>query len=58
MLLPRLCGYKIVEEVEELPGGARLSKLVRKPLNEGRLRTIDPTHSEQEQEQERQRLLQ
>ncbi|KAI5122270.1 hypothetical protein M0805_002351 [Coniferiporia weirii] len=30
VLLPRLCGYEIVEEVEELAGGARLARLVRK----------------------------
>jgi len=29
ILLPRLGGYEIVEETEELEGGARLRKLVR-----------------------------
>ena len=30
ILLPRLGGYEIVEEIEELDGGARLRKLVRR----------------------------
>ena len=35
MLLPWLGGYEVVEEVEELEGGARLTRLVRKyPTND------------------------
>ena len=30
VLIPKLGGYEIVEEVEELEGGARLARLVRK----------------------------
>ena len=30
VLIPRWGGYEIVEEIEELEGGARLAKLVRK----------------------------
>ena len=34
MFLPWLGGYEVVEEVEELEGGARLTRLVRKyPTN-------------------------
>jgi len=32
--MPRLGGYKIVEEIEELDGGARLRKLVRRYPNQ------------------------
>jgi len=32
ILLPRLGSYEIVEEIEELGGGVRLRKLVRRPL--------------------------
>ncbi|OCB84670.1 amino acid transporter [Sanghuangporus baumii] len=36
-LLPRLGGYEVVEEIEELEGGARLARLVRKyPNNSSR----------------------
>ena len=30
VLIPKLGGYEIVEEVEELEGGAKLARLVRK----------------------------
>ncbi|KAL5526562.1 hypothetical protein ACEPAF_8286 [Sanghuangporus sanghuang] len=37
VLLPRLGGYEVVEEIEELEGGARLARLVRKyPNNSSR----------------------
>ncbi|KAH8118037.1 amino acid transporter [Phellopilus nigrolimitatus] len=46
VLIPRIGGYKIVEEVEELAGGGRLARLVRKYPSHA-------TASEQDAEQER-----
>ncbi|KAI5122269.1 hypothetical protein M0805_002350 [Coniferiporia weirii] len=46
VLLPRLGGYEIVEDIEELEGGARLARLVRKyPSSDAQI----PTHSHEEQ---------
>ena len=44
VLLPRLGGYEVVEEIEELEGGARLARLVRKYPNStlSRQRSADP----------------
>lgn len=30
VLIPRLGGYEVIEEVEEIEGGARLARLIRK----------------------------
>lgn len=38
MLLPRLGGYEIVEDVEELEGGARLVRLMRKRISKSPVR--------------------
>ncbi|KAH8110078.1 amino acid transporter [Phellopilus nigrolimitatus] len=46
VLIPRIGGYKIVEEVEELAGGGRLARLVRKYPSH-------TTATEQDAEQER-----
>lgn len=47
IFLPRLGGYEIVEEVEELEGGARLAHFVRKY----------PKHADASVEAEQERLL-
>ena len=44
VLLPRLGRYEVVEEIEELEGGARLARLVRKYPNSAPSRqpSVDP----------------
>ncbi|KLO17392.1 amino acid transporter [Schizopora paradoxa] len=48
VLLPKLGGYEIIEEVEELPDGARIAKLVRRYVDGKAPRDEEDLHTEQQ----------